>query len=92
MLDAEKCWVREIEEAHTWFFEQLKGHGADRQGNQWKPDLHKWRSEAGCSFSKWVRKAGEHAILQNVKQVEWNEWHFQMIHDFIEDGLEMDMP
>ena len=53
LIGAEKCWVQEIDEAHNWFFDQLKGYGPDGHGNPWRPDLHQWRKEDKCTLSKW---------------------------------------
>lgn len=39
-----------------------------------------------------MRRAEEHAVLQHVKQSEWNEWHFETVQNFIRDGLDMEMP
>ena len=92
LLSSEGNWIRALEEAQVWFFAQLKGYGPDRNGHEWRPDLHQWRMQDGASMSKWIRRAEQHDILQHTKQTEWEEWHFNTMHSFISNGLQCVIP
>ena len=92
LVGCEGKWNGALVEAQGWFLQQLRGYGPDRNGHEWKPDLHQWGLNAGKSMRSWIRKAHEVAQLNHRKWVEWREWHFNIMLDMIEDGVQMEMP
>ena len=92
LVGCERKWYMQLVEAQDWFYQQLRGYGPDRSGHQWKPNLHDWRLQNGRSMSSWIRKAEEVAQLNHKKWVDWREWHFEMLQEMIEGGLQMRMP
>lgn len=92
LIKADGTWQGELQAGHLWFREQLRGHGPDRNGHQWDPDLHTWCITSPESLRGWIRKAEHHTVLQNVKHSEWREWHFDMFNKLIAGGYEREFP
>lgn len=88
LIRAEGQWHGLLIEAYAWFRYQLYGYGPDKSGHPWEPDLHEWSKSAPTSLRKWIRRAEQHAILQQVKHSEWREWHHDMLQQYINGGYD----
>ena len=42
LIGCEGRWLSCWREAQLWFLDQLRGYGPDKNGNDWRPDLHSW--------------------------------------------------
>ena len=92
LIRADGNWICMLQEAQEWFKQQLVGHGPDRHGHAWDPNLHEWCLSSPESLRSWIRKSEQHDILQTVKHSEWREWHYTMFHRLIEGGYERSFP
>ena len=43
-------------------------------------------------MKKWIRRAEEVCQLNHARWTEWREWHFNTLHEMIEQGLQAQMP
>ena len=75
-----------------WFLEQLRGYGPDKNGNDWKPDLHAWGLLHPKGMKTWIRRAEEVCQLNHARWTEWREWHFNTVQEMIDQGLQVQMP
>ena len=92
LIGCEGRWLACWREAQLWFLDQLKGYGPDKNGNDWRPDLHAWGLQNPKGMKKWIRRAEEVCQLNHARWTEWREWHFNTLQEMIEQGLQAQMP
>ncbi len=64
ILALEQKWLAALRDSQEWFMQQVRGFGPAKDGSEVRFDLNHSIRSGGKHLGRWIKKAGEHAILQ----------------------------
>ena len=86
LIENEGRWIESLKQSIQWISRQgLKTIPHCSDGVNWESWHHHIR-QPGEGWTRAIRNARQHAILQQVKDTEWREWHNE-VNSILEEHL-----
>ena len=92
ILAVEGKWLQALRQSLDWFGAQTRCFGPLKTGAPLVFDFNHSIRSGGALFSRWIKKACHHALLQQRLMSLWKEWHHRFLDLCSQFGLALSFP